>query len=338
MPVFRGPKIQIGSQENPPVLEAPPGLGNTTTVTIGDETFELDGDNLEVMSELGRGTYGDVHKMRERRTGAVLAVKRIRHTCNTVEQQRTTMDLEIAMKSLDCPYTVHFYGAMFRDGDVWICMEVMDISLDRLYTRHFASGGNVPEPILAKVAFSVVSALHYLHTHLKVIHRDVKPSNILASTDGTIKICDFGISAYLVDSIARTREAGTNNYLAPERINPEDPEPESSIGCSPFSYSVKADVWSLGISLLEVGQGHFPYPQWATPFDQLKLVVEGPPPIPGPDSSFTPNFLNFIAFCLEKKAKRRASYTELLKHPFIADRENNVKSGDFVQKALDMEN
>ena len=96
---------------------------------------------------------------------------------NTVEQQRTAMDLDVAMRSLDCPYTVHFYGAMFRDGDVWICMEVpynitlrhifhtamlkvMDTCLDRLYRRVKAQGNSVLESELAQVRLLRVSVLN----------------------------------------------------------------------------------------------------------------------------------------------------------------------------------
>jgi mitogen-activated protein kinase kinase 3 len=67
---------------------------------------------------------------------------------------------------------------------------------------------------LGKITFAVVSALHYLHSKLKVIHRDVKPSNILISRQGQVKMCDFGISGYLVDSIAKTIDAGCKPYMA----------------------------------------------------------------------------------------------------------------------------
>lgn len=67
------------------------------------------------------------------------------------------MDLDISMRSSDCPYTVHFYGAMFREGDVWICMEVMDISLDKFYTKAFANSLPITEEVLGKIAYSVRS-------------------------------------------------------------------------------------------------------------------------------------------------------------------------------------
>ena len=73
----------------------------------------------------GRGAYGVVEKMKHKKTGTILAVKRITATVNTVEQRRLLTDLDISMKSSECVFTVHFYGAMFREGDVWICMEVI---------------------------------------------------------------------------------------------------------------------------------------------------------------------------------------------------------------------
>ena len=94
------------------------------------------------------------------------------------------------------------------------------------------------------------------------IHRDVKPSNILIASNGTVKMCDFGISGYLVDSVAKTKEAGCKPYMSPERID--------VMGST--NYDVKSDVWSLGISMIEIATGKFPYKVWTTPFEQLKQV------------------------------------------------------------------
>lgn len=90
----------------------------------------------------------------------------------------------------------------------------MDKSLDQFYTLAYKNGLSIPEDILGKICFSVVSALNYLHSNLRVIHRDVKPSNILINRKGDVKICDFGISGYLVDSIAKTVDAGCKPYMA----------------------------------------------------------------------------------------------------------------------------
>ena len=84
-----------------------------------------------------------------------LSFQRITSTQNSIEQKRLLMDLDISMRTSDCPYTVHFYGAMFREGDVMICMEVMDISLDKFYARAFNINKPIPEDVLGIVAFSV---------------------------------------------------------------------------------------------------------------------------------------------------------------------------------------
>lgn len=153
------------------------------------------------------------------------------------------------MRSSDCPYTVHFYGALFREGDVWICMEVMDTSLDKFYPKVYKHNLIFNEDILGKVSsrwnahkqctfwvfvlwvgksfpkttknqrrledfilqnnyllvafdfqivVAVVNALYYLHAQLHVIHRDVKPSNILINRKGEVKMCDFGISGIVL--------------------------------------------------------------------------------------------------------------------------------------------
>lgn len=173
------------------------------------------------------------------------------------------MDLDISMRSSDCPHTVHFFGAMFREGDVLICMEVMDTSLDKFYPIVFNSNRKMPEDILGKIFVAVVNALHYLQTQLKVIHRDVKPSNILINRKGEVKMCDFGISGHLVDSVAKTIDAGCKPYMAPERIDPSG---------DPGKYNIRSDVWSLGISMIEMATGKFPYRSWGSPFEQLKQV------------------------------------------------------------------
>jgi len=327
MPPKKGPKLPKIPIIVPEVLtpSVPNNLDKHTTITINDQKFEIEADDLEVICELGRGAYGVVEKMKHKQTETILAVKRITATVNNVEQQRMLMDLDISMRSSDCPFTVHFYGAMFREGDVWICMEVMDTSVDKFYNRVFKNGRTVPEPVLGKIAFSVVSALHYLHTKLKVIHRDVKPSNILVNTKGEVKMCDFGISGYLVDSVAKTIDAGCKPYMAPERIDPTG---------NPANYDVRSDVWSFGISMVEIAEGKFPYKLWATPFEQLRQVVMDPAPALAP-GQFSDTFIQFISTCLDKRVEDRASYPCLLDHQFLA-LHREVEVGAFIKEILDL--
>ena len=104
--------------------------------------------------------------------------------------------------------------------------------------------GVIPEAILGQIVVSIVKGLQYLWTQ-KIMHRDLKPSNILVNTQGRVKLCDFGVSVQLIDSIARTF-VGTSAYMAPERLRGED-------------YRMRAEVWSLGVLIFELVSGTFPY-------------------------------------------------------------------------------
>ena len=183
-----------------------------------DEVYDFTADDLQDLGEIGRGAFGAVNKMIFRRTDTVMAVKRIRSTVDEKEQKQLLMDLEVVMKSNDCNTIVKFFGALFKEGDCWICMELMDTSLDKFYKficerQH----QRIRESIICQITVATVRALNYLKEELKIIHRDVKPSNILLHTRGDIKLCDFGISGQLVDSIARTKDAGCRPYMAVSR-------------------------------------------------------------------------------------------------------------------------
>lgn len=309
------PGLKIPNQNaTPPRSPAPPrNLDSHATIKINDQEFEIEANDLQLIQNLGHGANGIVDKMMHRPSGAILAVKRIPVTVNNEEQKRLLMDLDVSMRSGSCPYTVQFYGALFREGDVWICMEVMDTSLDKFYKKIYEDGQIIPETVLGIITLSVVKALHYLKTDLKVMHRDVKPSNILINRKAEVKICDFGISGQLVDSIAKTVDVGCKPYMAPERINP----PEGQAG-----YDIKADVWSLGITMIELATGSYPYKKWKTPFEQLKQVVQDPPP-KLPPGKFSAEFEDFITNCLCKDVQKRANYIELLDHPFIKKAETS---------------
>lgn len=188
-----------------------------------NEIYDFTSEDLIDLGEIGRGAFGSVNKMIFTKTEKVMAVKRIR--CSSVvdeKEQKRIMDLDVVMKSNDCSYIVQFYGAIFKEGDCWICMEIMSTSLDKFY-KYVCERQNqrIPENILGQITVATVHALNYLKEKLKIIHRDVKPSNILLHERGDIKLCDFGISGQLIDSIAKTKDAGCRPYMAPERIDPE---------------------------------------------------------------------------------------------------------------------
>ncbi|XP_061472423.1 dual specificity mitogen-activated protein kinase kinase 4 isoform X3 [Rhineura floridana] len=295
-----------------------------------EQHWDFTADDLKDLGEIGRGAYGSVNKMVHKPSGQIMAVKRIRSTVDEKEQKQLLMDLDVVMRSSDCPYIVQFYGALFREGDCWICMELMSTSFDKFYKYVYSVLDDViPEEILGKITLATVKALNHLKENLKIIHRDIKPSNILLDRNGNIKLCDFGISGQLVDSIAKTRDAGCRPYMAPERIDPS---------ASRQGYDVRSDVWSLGITLYELATGRFPYPKWNSVFDQLTQVVKGDPPqlSNSEEREFSQSFINFVNLCLTKDESKRPKYKELLKHPFILMyEERTVDVACYVCKILD---
>ncbi|KAJ3664654.1 hypothetical protein Zmor_000206 [Zophobas morio] len=290
-------------------------------LTINNKTYETNIKDMERLEELGFGTCGHVIKMRHKPSNEIIAVKQMRRSGNTEENKRIIMDIEVVLKSHDCKYIVQCLGCFITDTEVWICMELMTTCFDKLLKR---LGKPIPEEILGKVTVATVEALSYLKDKHGVIHRDVKPSNILLDTKGHVKLCDFGISGRLVDSMAKTRSAGCAAYLAPERIEPDPKNPD---------YDIRADVWSLGITLVELATGVFPYPNCTTDFEVLtKVLGQDPPSLP---DTFSPEFREFVKCCLIKDQKQRPKYAKLKSLAFIKKYETkHVDVGEWAVKAL----
>lgn len=180
-------------------------------LTINGIKYSTNMSDLQHMGELGNGTCGHVVKMLHKPSGVIIAVKQMRRSGNADENKRIIMDLEVVLKSHDCPYIVQCLGCFISESDVWICMELMSTCLDKLLKK---CDQPMPEEFLGKVTVATVKALSYLKEKHGVIHRDVKPSNILLDDLGSVKLCDFGISGRLVDSKAKTRSAGCAAYMA----------------------------------------------------------------------------------------------------------------------------
>uniref|UniRef100_A0A4W6FJM0 mitogen-activated protein kinase kinase n=1 Tax=Lates calcarifer TaxID=8187 RepID=A0A4W6FJM0_LATCA len=191
-------------------------MKQTGYLKIDGQRYPAEVTDLISEGEIGSGTCGQVFKVRFKKTGHVIAVKQMRRTGNKDENKRILMDLDVVLKSHDCPYIIQCYGAIVTNTDVFIAMELMGTCAEKLKKR---IQGPIPERILGKMTVAIVKALQYLKEKHGVIHRDVKPSNILLDAKGQIKLCDFGISGRLVDSKAKTRSAGCAAYMAIKIFN-----------------------------------------------------------------------------------------------------------------------
>ncbi|KAJ1361409.1 Dual specificity mitogen-activated protein kinase kinase 4 [Parelaphostrongylus tenuis] len=272
-----------------------------------DVVYTFTASDLKDCGKIGSGNFGSVYRMIHNESGKEMAVKRIR--CNNIsgrEQEKIIREHDTIMRSEECPNIVKYFGAILHEGDCWICMEFMDVSLDILYKRVYNhQHKRFDENVIGHIAVSVIDALDYLKSELKIIHRDVKPSNILVNRCGMVKLCDFGISGQLINSLAKTHDAGCQPYLAPERL--------SNYG---QKYDIRSDIWSLGITLCEIAIGEFPYPPWNSVFDQLSAVVQGDPPVLRMDGQFSRSFVTFVSKCLTKDCNDRPKYQALKEEEF----------------------
>ncbi|KAK4239750.1 kinase-like domain-containing protein [Achaetomium macrosporum] len=319
------------------------------------QTFSISLDEIEVLDELGKGNYGTVYKVRHARpkvprfgqglsklktspawqssaaetgdaseetspssagsggratSGVVMAMKEIRLELDEAKFTTILKELVILHECVS-PYIIDFYGALYQEGAVYMCIEYMDGgSIDKLYA------GGIPENVLRKITFATIMGLKTLKDDHNIIHRDVKPTNILVNTNGQVKICDFGVSGNLVASIAKTN-IGCQSYMAPERIS-GGAFVVGAPGAADGTYDVLSDIWSLGLTIIECALGRYPYPPEvsSTIFSQLNAIVEGDPP-DLPSEGYSPLARDFVRSCLNKNPKKRHTYAMLLAHPWI---------------------
>lgn len=290
-------------------------------------SFRITLDELEFLEELGHGNYGNVSKVLHKPTNIIMAMKEVRLELDESKFRQILMELEVLHKC-QSPYIVDFYGAFFIEGAVYMCMEYMDGgSLDKSYDQ--ATIGGIDEPQLARITDAVIQGLKELKDVHNIIHRDVKPTNILCSAaQGTVKLCDFGVSGNLVASLAKTN-IGCQSYMAPERIKSLNPDKST--------YTVQSDIWSLGLSILEMALGAYPYPPetYDNIFSQLSAIVDSPPPNL-PQDRFSPEAQDFVSMCLQKIPERRPNYAALLEHPWLKKYRNvDVGMSEYITKRLE---
>lgn len=260
--------------------------------------LDLREEDLLLGKAMGEGAGGSVVKAMHLPTQTPMAVKFIR--AQHLIREQILKELQI-LHECNSPHIVSFYGAYPKDHGVHVCLEYMDLrSFDGIYRKY----GPIPVPVIGRVTHSVLQGLKYLYEELRIMHRDIKPSNILLNSYGFIKICDFGISKEMVSSIANTF-VGTASYMSPERMKGG-------------SYTVKSDVWSFGLTLMELALGRYPLRvegESMSIFEMLSFITQEP--LPELDEQRFPKELcDLVAKCLIKDPDQRPNLKDLLAHPY----------------------
>ncbi|XP_071246547.1 STE20-like serine/threonine-protein kinase isoform X2 [Salvelinus alpinus] len=259
----------------------------------------------EIIGELGDGAFGKVYKAQSKLTG-ILAAAKVIDTKTEEELEDYMVEIDI-LASCDHHNIVKLLDAFYYDSKLWILIE-------------FCAGGAVDavmlelerpltEPQIRVVCKQTLQALLYLHDN-KVIHRDLKAGNILLSLNGDVKLADFGVSAKNTKTLQRRDSfIGTPYWMAPEVVM-----------CETFKdrpYDYKADIWSLGVTLIEMAQIEPPNHEMNPMRVLLKIAKADPPTLMQP-SRWSPEFSDFLRKCLDKNVDNRWNVAQLLQHPFLS--------------------
>jgi serine/threonine protein kinase len=249
--------------------------------------------------KLGEGSYGSVWRCIHKQTGDVIAIKRV-----PLEDNLRDILKEIQhMNELHSAYTVEYKGSYLTNDILWIAME--SCSAGSVADLMKITDKVLTEPQIATIMKGVLLGLEYLHAQRR-IHRDIKAGNILLTGAGDPKLADFGVAGQLKEVGKTHTVIGTPFWMAPEIIQ--------EVG-----HDYKADIWSLGITAIEMAESKPPY--WNIhPMRAIFLIPSRPPPKLSEPQKWSGEFQDFVARCLTKDPNDRPTAANLLEHPFIVNR------------------
>ncbi|KAF1750732.1 hypothetical protein GCK72_017283 [Caenorhabditis remanei] len=333
--------------------------------TFGSDVEKLDPEVIFTKQErIGRGSFGEVYKGIDNRTGRVVAIKII--DLEQAEDEIEDIQQEIQVLSqCDSQYVTKYFGSFLKGSKLWIIMEYLGggSALD------LTKSGKLDESHIAVILREILKGLEYLHSERK-IHRDIKGANILLDRQtAAVKICDYGVAKSLATVLKANTFVGTPFFMAPEVIQgdyaanvlvsehgdvkvadfgvagqlTETVKKRITFVGSPFwmapelikqsSYDYKADIWSLGITAIELANGEPPHSD-LHPMRVLFLIPKNPPPVLQ-GSQWSKPFKEFVELCLNKDPENRPSASTLLKHQFIKRAKKNSILVDLIERAAE---
>ncbi|NWI58300.1 STK36 kinase, partial [Calyptomena viridis] len=256
-------------------------------------------EKYHVLEMIGEGSFGRVYKGRRKHSAQVVALKFIPKVGRSEKELKNLQQEIEIMRGLHHPNIIQMLDSFETDKEVVVVTDYAEGELFQI----LEDDGSLPEEQVQTIAAQLVSALYYLHSH-RILHRDMKPQNILLGKGGVVKLCDFGFArAMSIHTMVLTSIKGTPLYMPPELVE-ERP------------YDHTADLWSVGCILYELFVGTPPF-YTKSIFQLVSLIIKDPVKWP---TAMSPVFKSFLQGLLMKDPHQRLSWPELLSHPFIAGR------------------
>ncbi|GBG32732.1 Protein kinase, putative [Hondaea fermentalgiana] len=276
-------------------------MGNMSSAVLKEARWSEEDPELtyKLLNRLDAGASGEVWLGENKVTSEKLAIKIIAMEDDLVEE----LEAEIgALSKCTSDFIIQYYGSYKKGDMIWIVMEYADVgSLQDLVQISLKP---LLEDEIRSVCASLLQGLAYLHD-IGIVHRDVKAKNVLVTSNGRVKLADLGVSA-IMDSkeSKRTTAIGSPHWMAPEVIT------ESS------AYDGRADIWSLGITLIELAEMEPPYADVPL-FELLMLVPVSLPPRLTDEDEWSDDMISFLDACLTRDPEQRPTAEALLDHPFV---------------------
>eukprot|EP01104_Vermistella_antarctica_P013619 TRINITY_DN4153_c0_g1_i1.p1 TRINITY_DN4153_c0_g1~~TRINITY_DN4153_c0_g1_i1.p1 ORF type:complete len:448 (-),score=126.98 TRINITY_DN4153_c0_g1_i1:8-1351(-) len=263
-----------------------------------DKDTEKDPDEIfDLTEKLGEGSYGSVWKGVHKKNKMTIAIKQV-----PIEDDLEDLLKEIdVMKACSSPFIVQYLTSYMKGQELWIAMEYCGAG--SVADLMQICGKALTEPQIAVICRMSLEGLKYLHDNKK-IHRDIKAGNVLLTESGDCKLADFGVAGQLTNTMMKRKTViGTPFWMAPEVIQ--------EIG-----YDYKCDIWSLGITAIEMAESRPPYSN-IHPMRAIFMIPNRPPPSLTESAKWSDEFNDFVARCLTKNPDSRPTANDLLQHPFI---------------------